>query len=206
MLLKRSLLILILLTFISCSNNETHQNIQRAKNAKYSNPPKLIFNENIDELQKQIIEGTSLIMVAWNQFKFSDQTMKWAAHTSIKEFGIPSENGFRNNIYCYIFGKEQNYVNELRIVMNMKNKKGKTEAIETFLNWTNRIWLKLEISTPQELLTSLNELNEYYFEDDISYIYLYKESHIEPNNNIHPNKKLDKDITYTRWILSIKSK
>ena len=127
-LMKNQLLSFVLIfSLIGCNSksedSEIIRNISTILKQEYSNPPKLIAFNNIENLietlenSNEFSEFTPLRFIeAHNE---NDKT--WESHTSIIPIGTISHHGTQNNIGYMIYGKEETFVNEVRLILNIKN-------------------------------------------------------------------------------------
>ena len=185
MLLKRFLIFFTLSTFISCSNNETIKNILRAKNMQYANPPKLSLFHNVEKLRKIIVSVSDQVVTEWKLSKFANGSENWYCHTTLTQFGKVSENGFQNDLHFVLLGNQSSSINEVNIILNIKNEKDVDNAKQMLLLYTNQLFIRLGLIYPKELPQRITYGEEFYFEDDSCYMYLFQEQEKEFNNNIH---------------------
>lgn len=191
---------------IGCSNAETKKSIANAHSLPYSNPPKTKIFHDVTGLKGLLIKNSTLFFTDWTKNKFVDGSEKWTSHTPLEQFGTHSNNGFKNDIHYHLLGKDEGFVNEVRIVLNIKNSDDKKQAKETLSLWTQQTFANLAMDAPEGLLRSIKKGNEFYAETPDNYIYLKKVKKEEINGNIHPEKELAAKIEYLRWSVVIKSK
>lgn len=173
---------------------------------QYANPPKLSLFHNVEKLRKIIVSVSDQVVTEWKLSKFANGSENWYCHTTLTQFGKVSENGFQNDLHFVLLGNQSSSINEVNIILNIKNEKDVDNAKQMLLLYTNQLFIRLGLIYPKELPQSITYGEEFYFEDDSCYMYLFQEQEKEFNNNIHSIKELEKEIVYTQWKLSIKSK
>ena len=199
-------ILLIGVLFGGCNNIEIEKKIQNSILAKYNNPPKIKSFSNVEKLKETLTDKSSLNFNRWRKSKFINEEDKWFSNTGIIQFGKHSKNGFQNDIGYVLLGKEKDFINEVQIVLNIKNPDELEESLSSLAIWSKQTFGKLKIDSPINLNKSILNGDQYYYENELSYILLRKQNKSETNYNIHPEKKIDKKITYQNWKLIIKSK
>jgi len=204
----RKLLFFLLIGMLlgACTDSETEKRIQQAVLTAYKNPPQIKSFEEVASLLKILSDNSELSFNEWGKLTYHDGSEMWGSSTAIQQFGKYSKNGFQNDIGIILIGKEKEFINEVQIVLNIKNPAEFQAALASLSVWSEQIVNKLNIEHPVDLSKSILNAQPYYYENELSYILLQKQRETDTNYNIHPKKELDKKVTYERWKLIIKSK
>jgi len=210
---KLFLCLLFITSLVCCSTNETNKvtlnNIASSIASNYNNPPKVKGFINVEDLRELLASKTKLTEFnSWRFSKFSNGEKKWTSNTNITQFGTHSKNGVQNDIGYSIIGKEERFVNEIQLTLNIKNAELKKEAMSNLAIWSEWTLEHLNLETPIDLKSRTLNGQQYCSENENCYILLKKSEHTEKNLTIsnYSEVKLDKFIDYEKWTFIIKSK
>ena len=201
-----TLLTICILT--SCENKKINSQISKVISKEYTNPPKLESFKNPEKLIEILTNKNNIHFTGWGELSYLNEKNKWGAHSAINTFGKTSDNGQINDIGYQLLGSEKNYVNEVQIILNIKNPEEKKEALTNLFVFASQTLAKLNIENPNNFKDEILKDNQYYFENETYYLLLKKEKHKEQNYSISniPDIKLDKYIEVEISKLFIKSK
>lgn len=162
-----------------------------------------MFNDVV-QLETILTNKSTLKFTTWTK-----GNRWWRAHTPINLFGNHSmDNEYQNDLGFQIFGAEENYVNEIQLVLNISNLKEKKEALNHLAIFAEQTLFKLDIAIPDNLKIEILNDNQYFFENEFYYILLKKENRAENNQNMSgiSELKLDEIVAIETRKLIIKSK
>tara|TARA_R110000796_G_scaffold88850_6_gene191947 strand:- start:4986 stop:5594 length:609 start_codon:yes stop_codon:yes gene_type:complete len=202
--MKKILLFFYIITLISCNENKIKEQIEKAISTPFTNPPKLDVFNNVVQLETILTNKSTLKFTTWTK-----GNRWWSAHTPINLFGNHSmDNEYQNDLGFQIFGAEENYVNEIQLVLNISNLKEKKEALNHLAIFAEQTLFKLDIAIPDNLKIEILNDNQYFFENEFYYILLKKENRVENNQNMSgiSELKLDEIVAIETRKLIIKSK
>ncbi len=198
--MKNQLLGFVLIfSLIGCNSksedSEIIRNISTILKQGYSNPPKLIAFNNIENLIETLENSNEFS--EFTPFRFievhNENDKKWVSHTSIIPIGTGSQHGTQNNIGYMIYGKEETFVNEVRLILNIKNSEEKENALSELYSWSTSILKDLNIDEPDFLNSKILNGKQYYYENDSNYIILIKRLFNEDNHSISSYSEIKLD-------------
>lgn len=108
----------------------------------------------------------------------------WYTYTKYFSFGGSSDiNGMQNNIAFYINGRQEEAVNEVKIVLNINNGLEKSEALKRLQETVKKTLNIIPLESPDELFKSIISEKECTFEyDNYKLVFEFDKSKIDTWN------------------------
>jgi len=130
--------------------------------------PKIELFQNVEEL---ILKLSDTEINNFRPWRFDGY--RWISFSDYYYFGNKTGiKGFQNNLAYYISSAVEPYAEDLKLILNIYNQEESSEAINTFIRLALKTYSILNLTPPQNLLTSISTNTELDYEDDIHYSHI----------------------------------
>jgi hypothetical protein len=144
----------------SCSNSGTKNQNELSSQENKMTAKIEVFND-IGLTRQTLSQNGIGELGTWK----SDGMGGYFSITSYHEFGT-NTTGMKNNLAYYLESESEDFVDRVKLVLNINNKNEKKQAIAKFKSLMDETFQDLSIDTPKELTISINNENEFQFEND----------------------------------------
>jgi hypothetical protein len=123
-----------------------------------------IFNE-VSKVQSKISSIGIGKLKQWRKDSYS-----WISSTPYYSFGSASKaHGMQNNLTFYLESKNENFIETVKLVLNINNSAEKTQAVALFDKTSQKIFSALELKQPNGLSTAIKS-GDNFTSDNTDYI------------------------------------
>ena len=92
---------------------------------------------------------------------------KWISFSDYFNFGTPRKgSNLQNNLAYYISSDDEHFAQEIKLVLNITNPEESKDALGNFIRIALKTFSVLDLTPPQNMLTSLTDSVEFEHEDE----------------------------------------